>query len=205
LAIQPALAPSVPAFVVARPGAELGPLSPGSRGRTSDEGMNAIVANRGGDRSSSERAGLRSIGAAGPSPEAMQRVFLRAGPAGGSAGVLATRLEREAVLVEQGLQVVRRIVDDRRRVEEQRWTPHVARRVGTAIPTMDAEREAGGVMTHARRTHLRPSGDDSQAPPRSVPSAPVAPAMDVQQLTDQVMQQIDRRLVAYRERLGKAF
>jgi hypothetical protein len=36
-----------------------------------------------------------------------------------------------------------------------------------------------------------------------VPTAPPPPAVDVEQLADQVVRRIDRQLVAHRERLGR--
>jgi hypothetical protein len=35
-------------------------------------------------------------------------------------------------------------------------------------------------------------------------SAPTTPSVDVQALTSQVIQQLDRRLIAYRERMGRS-
>ena len=75
-------------------------------------------------------------------------------------------------------------------------------RPGADLPKMVApvRRDAGGEPANAQLRNVQ-----STAPWTPVlPSQQPAPAINVDALTSQVMQQIDRRLVAWRERMGRA-
>jgi hypothetical protein len=58
-------------------------------------------------------------------------------------------------------------------------------------------------LAQNEQTKPDPSRPRSSAP--AWPQAATSPVINVEQLTDQVLRQIDRRFVAYRERMGKPF
>ena len=115
---------------------------------------------------------------------------------------------------------IARIVERRRRVEEPRGLPLPERVRGTAPaarvaavppPATPADRADGWVpgrpppVVAARRvrgaTEAPPS--PATAPAAAAPGRPPAAALDLEALTEQVVRQIDRRIVAHRERMGR--
>jgi hypothetical protein len=56
----------------------------------------------------------------------------------------------------------------------------------------------------AKQTQNRDNDErEFSVAPRSEWAAPAVPAVNVEALTSQVIQQLDRRLLAYRERMGR--
>lgn len=103
------------------------------------------------------------------------------------------RWHRQTLLVEESRQILQRVVQQRQRVEEKMQRPTIVRQQPQNLAFAEAERE---VMETQSRT---------RAHPPAWPQAASSPAINLEQLTDQVVRQIDRRLVAYRERMGKPF
>jgi hypothetical protein len=109
-----------------------------------------------------------------------------------SAGLRANAITQEANIPEMTTRITRRL----RRVEQVPLSPE-PKLVAGATRTRSFEEI---VETPARRLH-----HDASPMHRSEPGAsdPLSPNINVTQLTDEVMRQIDRRLVAFRERMGK--
>jgi len=123
----------------------------------------------------------------------LQRVFARAKAV--EAGEMATvsRAQHETLLVERSLQIVRRVVDERRRVEEQTRRTLVARQQRSAPQVAPADRET--VMQSPRGLQVGAQGM----------TRTTAPLIDIEQLTDRVVRNIDSRIIAHRERMGTLF
>jgi hypothetical protein len=113
------------------------------------------------------------------------------------------------VAAESGRLVVRRVLDDRQRVEERPRTAGVGPvlRHPVTPPAADLPDARGSLAG-------RPRSDGLSALTRTVRdepnlsrpvSPPPAPSIDIERLTEQVVRQIDRRIVAHRERLGNLF
>jgi hypothetical protein len=101
---------------------------------------------------------------------------------------------RQTLLVENCRQILQRVVDQRQRVEERIQRPAIVRQ------------QPPPARTFARDEHeLRPEQSRTRPPAQTWPPATSPPAINLEQLTDQVVRQIDRRFVAYRERMGKPF
>ncbi len=109
----------------------------------------------------------------------------------------ATLLERRFVERQESVSVrtAERLVHrcdrvERVAVQQRTMTLHREPKVATSAPTEVASRPAMGT-SHDRQ------GTYSPAPP------PALPNINVNELTDQVIRQIDRRVVARRERMGR--
>jgi hypothetical protein len=96
---------------------------------------------------------------------------------------------RQVLLLREAVQVLRQSAESRLRVEEAPRLSLVTRQpVDLAPPvTTAAERKAEHAEWGER-----------------ISASPIAPAFDIEQLTEQVVRQIDGRLVAHRERLGRS-
>lgn len=95
-----------------------------------------------------------------------------------------------------GVEVARRVIDERQRVETR----------APATGVLQPRRDSVAVMAQA----AAPAGfGPTVTSPSSgwhTSGAPVAPpALDIEHLTEQVVHQIDRRIVAHRERLGRPY
>ena len=74
------------------------------------------------------------------------------------------------------------------------------------------EQAAAVPVLHRRRPEASPSaawipaglGEPSRTAAGPAVPSPASPAIDVDALTSQVIHQLDRRLVAYRERMGRS-
>lgn len=109
----------------------------------------------------------------------------------------ATLLERRFVERQESVSVrtAERLVHrcdrvERVAVQQRTMTLHRDTKVATSAPTEVASRPAMGTSLDRQRTY-------SPAPP------PALPNINVNELTDQVIRQIDRRVVARRERMGR--
>lgn len=105
-----------------------------------------------------------------------------------------SRARHETLLVERSLQVVRRVVDERRRVEEQTRRTLVAREQRSVSRTAAAAAQET-VMQSPRGLRAGAQGMMQTA----------APPIDIEQLTDRVVRNIDSRIIAHRERMGRLF
>src|SRR5262245_49555250 len=107
-----------------------------------------------------------------------------------------TRLHRQLLLSQETLQIPRRVVQQGVRVEERNHSTTVVRdfqylQHHTIPRSTGVERTAPESRT----------GTDS----RKWPPAPTPPAINIEHLTEQVVQRIDRRIIAWRERTGRVF
>jgi hypothetical protein len=123
------------------------------------------------------------------------------------AGVTALRRAPDTIFADHSLSILRRIVGDRGRVEEGRPThTAIVRSAAPASPVAPLVGDAGiGAPDGRSMAWVRAGAAPSDLIVGPGMSTAVPPGVDVQQLADQVMHQIDRRLVAYRERMGKSF
>lgn len=105
------------------------------------------------------------------------------------------------ILRKEALNIVHRVTEERRRVEERRQMPTVLRQQRPASLSQEQMKELTGRTTNPVTTMDRfGSMTNANAMP---PSA--MPGIDLQQLTDHVIRQIDDRIIAHKERMGKLF
>ncbi|HEX5085206.1 MAG TPA: hypothetical protein VFY40_24480 [Blastocatellia bacterium] len=123
----------------------------------------------------------------------LQRVFVRAMDEESGGAAAAYRIQRETLLIERSLRMTRRVVDERLRVEEPARRTLVARESRSAPRTTAAVRETA--MQSPRGALVGARGMMQAA----------APPIDIEQLTDRVVRNIDSRIIAHRERMGKLF
>jgi hypothetical protein len=128
-------------------------------------------------------------------PSPLARIFARARPPGeGEPDVAAPTSWKIA------RQVARRVTEEHQR-QEQRVKPASAS-LGRGVPRADAQAQAaaGAVAQRALASlGVRPGiVGPPQAPPAGL-------GLDIERLTDQVVRQIDQRIVAHRERMGRVF
>ncbi len=140
-------------------------------------------------RSSSDRSAISNREAGGRDRAPLQQVF---GRADGINGV--SRLHRPSLLVEESLRILRRVVNERQRVEERISRAPLAQQLLQPRQTSAA----------AERAAMQ-SQTLTKAGTRTWPPTTSAPAINLEQLTEQVIRQLDNRLIAYRERMGKVF
>jgi hypothetical protein len=105
-----------------------------------------------------------------------------------------SRARHETLPVERSLQVVRRVVDERRRVEEPTRRTLVARE-HRSMPRIEAAVAPETVMQSPRGLRVGAQGMMQTT----------APSIDINQLTDRVVRNIDSRIIAHRERMGRLF
>jgi hypothetical protein len=123
----------------------------------------------------------------------LQRVFARAMAEESGETATASRAQRETVLLEQSLRITRRVVDERRRVEERpRRTLVTREQRGDPRPTAAVQET---VMQSPRGLQVGAQGL----------AQTTAPVIDIEQLTDRIVRNIDSRIIAHRERMGRLF
>jgi hypothetical protein len=110
--------------------------------------------------------------------------------------LMMSRFERESRIAHESRQILRRLLEGRQRVEIRDSRALVMRRQQQAPPPEGAV-ETGPV------TRQSPLGLRVGVPGMAQGSAPGA--IDIELLTEKVVRQIDQRIVAYRERMGKLF
>lgn len=125
----------------------------------------------------------------------LKRVFARAGAEEASAAMMVSRLRQETLLVQRSLQFSQRVVDERRRTEEQARRSLVIRQQRDAPKTTAGAAQEETVFQSPLGSRAGATGMNQFAP------LPI----DIERLTDQVAQNIDRRIVAHRERMGRVF
>ena len=123
----------------------------------------------------------------------LQRVFARAMAEESGETATTSRAQRETLILEQSLRITRRVVDERRRVEEQMRRTIVAREQRSASRTSAAAQET--VSQSPRGSRVAAQGL----------AQTTAPVIDIEQLTDRIVRNIDSRIIAHRERMGRVF
>jgi hypothetical protein len=106
------------------------------------------------------------------------------------------RLRRQSWLTHDSLQILQRVVHQGQRVE-------VKSQEVTAVRHL-LQRQLDRPALDLNQTSFAHQSN-SETNRRSWPQATSAPAINIEQLTDQVVKQIDRRLLAWRERTGRVF
>jgi hypothetical protein len=146
------------------------------------------------------RAGSRQTAAVteptdSPGPAPRRRVLRRTGFEEVNESVMVSRVNRESRITQQSRQILRRLVEERQRVEILASRSLVMRQP----PPAPAEAAAATGPT----TLQSPLGLKVGAPGMAPLFTPAA--IDLDLLTEKVVRQIDQRIVAYRERMGKLF
>jgi hypothetical protein len=158
----------------------------------------------------------------------LQRVVASAAAAADTIGGPLAYPPRAVLAVDNCQRTLRRVVEERRRIEE--WTrPSEPGRAHSPAPPASEIRGGAPVpaplLTPARAVVARTGRQASDAPlaagtpqaraPQPAPGQPgpgqrdaaaaasPAPRIDVRQLTEQVVRQIDEEIVAHRERMGR--
>ena len=101
----------------------------------------------------------------------------------------------EARLVQRNLQLVTRVLTERRRLEED-VRRHFVSREQRVTPAVNNNAMAENTVFESSRTTR--TGTDRTTTPSGRP-------IDVEKLTEQVVRNIDSRIIAHRERTGRAF
>jgi hypothetical protein len=125
---------------------------------------------------------------------ALTRVFARSSQARENRG-LGTNHTFETPVARHSLALTRRVTDERSRIEDQ---------VSRTLLTLKQQHETTKNVRRIEETVIHSASEfNSRSAERfGVPNrAPI----DIEQLTDQVVRQIDNRMISYRERLGKVF
>lgn len=151
-------------------------------------GNRVIFLNPLGSSSGRSTFSNREIGGRDGAP--WQQVFGRADRING-----VLQVNRSSLLVEESLRILRRVVHERQRVEERMQSSTVARQ----LVQHHQDRPSAAERTAMESQPLTKAGT------RTWPQAASAPAINLDQLTEQVIRQLDHRLIAYRERMGKLF
>jgi hypothetical protein len=127
----------------------------------------------------------------------VQRLFARSFPFADTDLIVEQRIGMSTVLTDMCHRVVRRALEKSERIEERRMQSLVLRREArTAVGAVSNSRPAEIIATSPWGASVGKSGFAMTNGPTSI---------DLNRLTDQVVQQIDSRIVAYRERMGKVF
>ena len=109
----------------------------------------------------------------------------------------------KGILRTEALNIVHRITEERRRVEERASTPTVLRQQRPVSLSQEQLNEIVGKSTNQMSSLDRFGGNMRNAD--AMPSPFTTPNFNLQQLTDHVIRQIDDRIIAHKERMGKLF
>ena len=125
---------------------------------------------------------------------ALTRVFTRSAQTHENRGV-AMNHTFDAPVARHSLALTRRVTDERSRIEDQ---------VSRTLLTLKQQHETTKNVRRIEETVIHSANEfNSRSAERF--GAPNRAPIDIEQLTDQVVRQIDNRMVSYRERLGKVF
>ena len=125
----------------------------------------------------------------------LDRVFRRLTPAGNQ---IATR----ALIKEESVKLVRRVVEETRRVERYNQTSMVTRQDPVASKVLESAR---GTETKLRAELAELKNSAPNIMHGTSPMAVAAAQFTVEQLTEHVMRRIDDQIVARKERMGRVF
>jgi hypothetical protein len=125
---------------------------------------------------------------------ALTRVFTRSSQSHENLGV-GTNHTFETPVARHSLALTRRVSDERSRIEDQ---------VSRTLLTLKQQHETTKNVRRIEETVIHSASEfNSRSAERF--GAPNRAPIDIEQLTDQVVRQIDNRMISYRERLGKVF
>ena len=125
---------------------------------------------------------------------ALTRVFTRSVQAHESRGVAAT-VAFDAPIARHSLALTRRVKDERTRIEDQ---------ISRTLLTLKQQHETTKDVRRIEETVVHSASEFNSRSAERFGALNHAP-IELEQLTDQVVRQIDNRMVSYRERLGKVF
>lgn len=129
-------------------------------------------------------------------PTALDRVFRRLVVRDGE-----THLK--GIVRTEALSLVRRVTEERRRIEERSETATVLRQQQPVSLSQEQMNEITGRSTNRGSAVDRFGSNARNAD--AMPASFMTPNMNLQQLTDHVIRQIDDRIIAHKERMGKLF
>lgn len=109
----------------------------------------------------------------------------------------------KAVVRTEALNIVRRVTEERRRVEERTQTATVLRQQQPVSLSQEQMNELTGRSTNGTSALDRFGSNVRSAD--AMPPSFMTPNLNLQQLTDHVIRQIDDRIIAHKERMGKLF
>jgi hypothetical protein len=112
----------------------------------------------------------------------------------------AQRHRQTTALVREPLGLAQRVKEEKRRVEQQARGATVMQQRTQPRPESFERDKANSPSERRRSGGFDLASDAMAAAARAAP-----PALNVQQLTDEVIRQIDSRIVAHKERMGKLF
>jgi hypothetical protein len=110
--------------------------------------------------------------------------------------MVSSLVNRESLVTRRSRQILHRLLEERQRIEVLASRSLVMRQQQPA--------PAGAGTETASTVRQSPWGPRVGAPGMA-PQATAPAAIDLDLLTEKVVRQIDQRLVAYRERMGKLF
>lgn len=109
----------------------------------------------------------------------------------------------KGIVRREALNIVRRVTDERRRIEERSETVTVLRQQQPVSLSQEQMNELTGRATTNGAAVDRFGNNVRNA--GAIPTPFMTPNMNLQQLTDHVIRQIDDRIIAHKERMGKLF
>lgn len=127
---------------------------------------------------------------------ALERVFRRL-------VVRESETHTKGILTKEALNIVHRVTEERRRVEEQSHTATVLRQQRVVSLSQEQMNELNGRSTNQVSAVDRFGSNVRNA--ETMPPPFMTPNLSLQQLTDHVIRQIDDRIIAHKERMGKLF
>jgi len=117
---------------------------------------------------------------------------------------------RPGKAAEAGILTVRRLVEERRRVEHSARSLPPSGQASTGVDPvtgwpvpLEAPDAPAVLRAHGEPRREAPAAAGEPRRPRSPEPAVATPPIDIDGLADQVVRQIDRRIVAHRERVGR--
>lgn len=127
---------------------------------------------------------------------ALDRVFRRL-------VVRESETHMKGIVRTEALNLVRRVTDEYRRVEERTQTATVLRQQRAVSLNQEQMNEITGRSTNQASSLDRFGNSMRNAD--AMPPSFMTPNLNLQQLTDHVIRQIDDRIIAHKERMGKLF
>ena len=127
---------------------------------------------------------------------ALDRVFRRL-------VVRESETHMNGIVRSEALNIVRRVTEERRRIEERSGTATVLRQQQPVTLSQEQMNELIGRSTNPAGAVDRFGSNVRNTD--AMPTPFMTPNLNLQQLTDHVIRQIDDRIIAHKERMGKLF